>query len=282
VYRFLLTPRWLGGAVLAVALSAGCVLLGTWQWDRREQRLAANAPVVENYDADPVPVAAVLPAPDAVLPRTREWTPVRTTGVYVPDETLLVRNRPLDGRPGYHVLVPLRLDAGGVLVVDRGWVPTGQTGRRPDAVPPPPVGDLEVVVRLRRPEPASDRAAPRGQLHRIDLQAVAAALGPSGGEQTLVSGAYGVLDREDPAGSPAPVRLPRPDVDEGPHLSYTFQWFVFAVGALVGYVVLARRTAAELRGDVPAPSPPVRPRRRSAEEEEDALLDAAERARTQG
>ncbi len=75
-----------------------------------------------------------------------------------------------------------------------------------------------------------------------------------------------------------PLELPSTDL--GPHLSYAFQWWVFAAGALVGAVILLRR-------DEPAPDcgrrpPPPRPaprRRGRAEEEEDALLDAQEAAR---
>ena len=44
-----------------------------------------------------------------------------------------------------------------------------------------------------------------------------------------------------------PERLPAPEPSEGPHLAYAFQWFLFALLALVGYVVLARREEADLR-----------------------------------
>jgi hypothetical protein len=117
--------------------------------------------------------------------------------------------------------------------------------------------------------------------------------------------AYGVLAAEEPPPAEGPLRLPRPDTDLGTHLSYTFQWWVFALGALVGVAVLARREAAAraaMATDVPAagtrpaqsaagrteeaaPGAPGRrtaasstrpPRRRTArgDEEEDALIDA--------
>lgn len=278
MYRFLLTPRWVGGLALAVVLALACVTLGAWQWDRREQARERNAPVLANYTTEPRPATDVLgaePSP-GVLPRDAEWTPVRARGRYVPEQTLLVRNRPLDGRPGYHVLVPLVLDDGRTLVVDRGWLPTGATGAAPDAVPAPPSGPVEVVARLRPPEPPSERDAPAGQVQTIDLDAIAAALDAP----DLVTSAYAVLAEEDPPASPAPVPLPRPTVDEGPHLSYSLQWFVFAAGILVGYGVLARRTARDLAAEAGAQPRAPRPGRRrpTAEQEEDALLDAAEQS----
>ena len=274
MYRFLLTPRWVGGFALTVALAGMCVLAGSWQWERREQAVARNAAVEANYELAPVPFADVLAGElaDGTLDDGAEWTPVVTRGTYLAEDTLLVRNRPLHGRPGYRVLVPLRLAAGQTLLVDRGWVPTGATGQGPDAVPPPPAGDVEVVGRLRPSEPPLDRGAPEGQLHRIDTDLVAGLLTGDG----LVRGAYAVVDSEQPAAATAPVPLPRPMTDEGPHLSYSLQWFVFAAGLFVAYGVLARRTARDL-GPAPVPGPR---RRRSAEEEEDALVDAAERRST--
>jgi cytochrome oxidase assembly protein ShyY1 len=273
VYRFLLTSRWLAGLAVAMVVATVCVLLGTWQWHRREQRLEANAAVTGNYDRTPVPLAEVLASPQAGFPAEAAWTPVAVRGEYLAQEALLLRNRPLDGRPGYHVLVPLRTTTGTVLLVDRGWLPTGATGSRPDAVPAPPRGTVDVVARLRPPEPAFGADAPGGQVRSLDLGHIAGTL-PSGGD--LLTGAYGVLDHEQPPPEQSPVALPRPVVDEGPHLSYSLQWFVFAIGAFVGYGVLARRTAQDLR-QVPE-RPASRPRRRTAEEEEDELLDAAERA----
>ena len=42
MYRFLLTPRWLGGLALAIAAAVVMVFLGIWQWHRYEERSAVN------------------------------------------------------------------------------------------------------------------------------------------------------------------------------------------------------------------------------------------------
>ncbi len=304
VYRFLLSGRWIGLLALALVVAVSCVLLGTWQWQRREARLERNAQVVDNYDRDPVALSTALPDP-ARFPAGGTWTPVLVDGEYVTEATTLVRNRNRDGRPGYQVLVPLRSEDGRVLVVDRGFVTIGETGERPDEVPAPPDGEVAVVSRLRVPEPTEDRAAPPGQTLRINPEALADQLAAaSGGAFTaadVVTGAYGDLAAEEPAPATRPQPEPRPALDEGPHLSYAMQWVVFAIGALAGFVVLARRTAQDeaddvaaqgdlpdgAEGDRPPPRPVPRPARRqvrtsprarrpTAEDEEDALLDAAE------
>jgi cytochrome oxidase assembly protein ShyY1 len=300
----LLDRRWLAGLALAVAVAVVCVLLGTWQWQRREARLARNAAVTANYERPPVPLEAVVADPGEPLPAARQWTPVRLRGEYLAGDAVLLRQRPLGGRAGYHSLVPFRDDGGNVLLVDRGFVPAGQTGDAPDAVPAPPRGRVEAVVRLRPAEPVDGREAPEGQVRSVTPLAVPG-LAEGGGASTgsLVTGAYGVLAAEEPAPGVAPVPLPRPVVDEGPHLSYAFQWFVYAAGALVGWGVLARRAAADKAGGArtaerataggtgpgggdrgpsrPSPRPAGR-RRPTAEEEEDALLDAAERRAGRG
>lgn len=277
MYRFLLSRRWLGGLALAVVVAVGCVLLGMWQWDRRELRLERNALVTGNYDRAPEALATLLPDAGAPLPDGAEWTPVELSGRYLTEESLLLRNRPLDGRPGYHSLVPFETDDGAVLLVDRGWLPIGATGAGPDDVPAPPDGEVRAVVRLRPAERAATRDAPAGQVQTIDPLLLAGLL-PGSSADGLRTGAYGVLASEQPAAGAAPLPLPRPAIDSGPHLSYSLQWFVFGLGALVAFVVLVRRTA----GDDDRRRPAVRSHRRrpSAEDEEDALVDAAERARS--
>lgn len=270
--------RWASVMGVAVLVAVGCATAGVWQWHRHLARSAAAALVEANYDADPVPVADLLGAAGQ-LPAGDVWRPVLVVGHYRPGASVLLRNRPVDGQPAFHVLETLVVDdgalTGSVLVVDRGWVPTGDDPAQPAAVPQTPPGTVDVVVRLRPQEPDSSRGAPPGQVQAIAVDQVLAASGATGRAPDVL--AYGVVASEDGA----PVRdlgaVPRPDTDLGPHLSYAFQWWVFAVGALVGGVLLGVRDARSLDGApaggtvAPAPS---RRRRPTAEEEEDALLDA--------
>ncbi len=55
------------------------------------------------------------------------------------------------------------------------------------------------------------------------------------------------LERQDPppAEDALPIVLPEPDRDEGPHLSYAVQWFLFAAIGAVGWPLVLRRAAAE-------------------------------------
>lgn len=281
--------RWAIYVALAVVFAIACAFLSNWQFSRNEERAAQLALVERNYDAEPVPLAEVIPA-DGELEPQDEWRPVRLTGEYVIDEQLLARNRPHGGTAAFEVLVPFRLDDGRVLLIDRGWVPPGPDQPEPDAVPAPPDGEVTVVARVRpgEPLPASGRSAPDGQVPTINLALVAETVAPDVGE-TLELSAYGVLVSEDPAPASAPHALESPSEDPGPHLSYAIQWILFAVMGFVfiGYVIRTerrhRREEAEeaeadaARGSSAVAAPASRHRRDRDAEDEDAILDAAGR-----
>ena len=268
-WSFLRTRRWVGAAAIAVVVATACVLLGQWQWDRHESRAAANDLVNTNYDRATAPLGDVVDG--GTVGADVVWRSVELEGRYV-GEQVTVRNRPVDGNAAARVLAVLRTEGDdgvpGLVVVDRGWLPLE------DEVPVPPAypeGEVTVVGRVREAEAADARTAPAGQVYRIEPGTVADAAGVDGGD--LLAG-YVMATAEDGAAPDGLRAFPRPETTPGSHLSYAFQWWVFAVGALVGFVVLARREAAE--GAVPqeAPRAPRPPRRRSDADEEDALIDA--------
>lgn len=238
-YGFLLTPTWLGWLAVCALFAVACVFLGQWQMDRRDQALDEIDRVVSNYDEDPVPfgeVRELFAAPEA----EDEWTVAEATGEYLQEDMLLVRNRGHGGSVGYEQLVPFRITegsaAGEVVVLSRGWLPThSEDGGRPAALPDPPQGNVDVVLRLKPGEPAINRDAPEGQLASIDLEEYQGGLG-----YEILTGAYGLMAEESPAPQSAPQQLARPDLDEGPHLSYSMQWIAFGLLGFVGWGYAAR------------------------------------------
>ncbi|MBO9577892.1 MAG: SURF1 family protein [Microbacteriaceae bacterium] len=263
--------RWLGYGALVVVFAVVCGLLSWWQFARNEEAAERIRQVADNWDAAPVPLGEVLASPSDPFDPADTWTPVRMTGEYDTANQLLVRGRPRDGRPGFEVLVPFVPDDGrGVLVVDRGWVPVGETqGEVPDFVPPAPRGPITVVARLKAGEPSvPGRSAPEGQVATIELPLIASITGLD-----VFTSAYGVLDSEPGSTlSAAPARASRPEPDPGPHLSYAVQWILFAIFAAAALVWAIRNERLQADPDyVP------KPRRAKIGEgdaaEEDALLD---------
>lgn len=217
-WGFALSRRWLGYLALVVVFAIACTLLSLWQIARRDEARADITRVDTNWEAEPRPITELLPELDAFDPDLK-WSPVSLTGRYLVDEQLLARGRPLDGNPGFEVLVPFQLDDGTVFIVDRGWIPAGNEQDTPDSVPAAPQGVVTVVARLKASEPElAGRSAPAGQVATINLPTIADLVG-----KPTYTGAYGILDSEDPAPATRPAAVVKPAPDEGPHLSYAFQ-----------------------------------------------------------
>ncbi|BDZ53083.1 SURF1 family cytochrome oxidase biogenesis protein [Agromyces marinus] len=283
-WRFLASPRWAGYLVLVIVFAIVCSALGTWQLNRRAEARAEVARIDANYDAAPVPLDEALPDPGA-FDIDQRWKVVEATGEYLPGEEVVVRNRPNQGTTGFEVITPLRLEDGTVFMVDRGWIPQDQEGR-PSQFAAPPSGAVEITARLKAGEVTiAGRTTSGSEMATVDLGELADRVG-----EPAYTGAYGILIQEGAAASEPPVALPRPVRDEGPHLSYALQWFVFALLAFIalGWFAnqerkvleadAAERSAAGAGADPPgraAKRPPGRARSRTDADAdvEDEILD---------
>ncbi|MGW9169490.1 SURF1 family cytochrome oxidase biogenesis protein [Agromyces sp. NPDC055658] len=278
-WRFLLSGRWAGYLVLVVIFAIACSALGTWQLNRRAEALAEVARIDANYDADAVPVAEALPDPGA-FDIDQRWQVVSLEGEYLAADEVVVRNRPLGGNVGFEVITPFRLDDGTVFMVDRGWIPEAPDGR-PGDIPAAPSGEVVVEARLKAGEGTIEGRTSTGtELATIDLDELAARI-----DAPAYTGAYGLLVQSPDDAAEPPLAAPRPERDEGPHLSYALQWFVFALLAFIGLGWAAnqeRKGLAEAStgsgGDRgPQRRAPRRPERKARRDEdadvEDGILD---------
>ncbi len=278
-WRFAFSRRWFGYLALAIAFAVACTALSFWQFARREEARTEIERVEANWNATPVELADALPTLDA-FEADDKWMPVTMSGRYLTAEQILVRGRPYGGAPGFEVLVPLLLDDGTVFIVDRGWLPVGNAQDEPDFVPTAPSGVVTVVVRLKASEPlVPGRSAPEGQIATIHLPDVADRVG-----EPTYTGAYGLLATEDPAAAVRPAEVVKPVADEGPHLSYAFQWIVFALMGFFGLGWAVRHEYRIRNADDPAERRRAAERRRKAAAKgpsdaqvEDELLERAGR-----
>ncbi|MFY1636808.1 SURF1 family protein [Solwaraspora sp. WMMB335] len=247
MYRFLLTPRWLGYLALALAGALVMVQLGNWQLDRYRQRSAINERIDAAAVQAPVPLPSVaapaaVPGTAGATPAdTATWTRVAAVGRYDSANEVLVRSRTVQSRVGFEVLTPLVLADGSAVLVDRGWIPPGAGGAiAQPQVPPTPAGEVTVTGLLRQPEPMSGLVTRRdGKLEtrRIAPAAIAAEL------PYPIYGGYVLLQAQDPAGDPAFVAIPVRHENSWQNGGYVVQWWAFAAMTLVGFGWLARREA---------------------------------------
>lgn len=272
-WRFLRSPRWAGYLALVIVFAIACCALGTWQLNRRAEALAEVARIDANYDAEAIPVAEALPDP-AGFDIDQRWRVVALSGEYLAEEEVVVRNRPFEGSSGFEVVTPFRLDDGTVFMVNRGWIAQDSDGR-PSAYDPAPSGHVDLEARLKAGEGRiAGRTSTGIEFATIDLDELAERVG-----EPSYTGAYGILVQDGADADEPPLAAARPVRDEGPHLSYALQWFVFALLGFVGLGWAAnqeRRGLAEASGSRDAPTAP-RERKPSRERRdadvEDEILD---------
>lgn len=275
------------GLLVAIIVVASCIFLGRWQWQRHIDRKADVAEIEANYDQDITAFNRLVPDPTTKVTKSAQWRPVVLNGHYG-DETITIRNRPLESNPGYHLAVPFYTDAG-VVLVNRGFLSHDQEAE--PHIPAPPQKELELTARIRPAEPADSRQAPAGQGFTFNPDQLLTDEIPR--DEPIFTGTYLVAAAEDGdpvAGDLTPI--PRPDTDLGSHLSYAFQWWFFAGGAIVAFIILIRRENEHEAQNDPNYStedqaqPLKKPRKKRTstavtdEEEEDALIAAWEKKNT--
>lgn len=239
-WSFLRSGRWAGYAAMLLIFSIACVLLGNWQFERRAEARAEIDRIDNNYDAEPVALAQELPELSQFDEDRQKWRTVRVEGEYVGDP-FLARNRPGPGGVGSDLIQPLRTTEGATFFVDRGWVPIDGASADdvdPADLPLPPSGPAVVEARLRASEPEIPGRTTAGRaVASIELPELAALAGVA---DSAYTGAYGMLVSETPEAKHG-VLPAKPERDEGPHLSYAVQWYIFIAIAAIGVVYAARR-----------------------------------------
>ena len=234
-------------ALFALAALATFVGLGTWQIQRKAWKEALIATLQQRLSAAPVD----LPSREQwgrLDPAKDEFRHVKFSAAFVPGAEALVYAgssalRSDVSGPGYWVLAPVRLPAGGLVVINRGFVPEGRQDsatRSGGEI----AGNVELVGVMRWPEPRGT-FSPKDQLERNlwfvrDPVAIASAKGWGDAAPFLIE-----LESPQPPGG-----LPRAGALKvnlrNEHLQYAITWYGLAVVVVVMFAFWfrTRRQAA--------------------------------------
>jgi surfeit locus 1 family protein len=222
----------------AVACSlALLVYLGLWQLGKAERRAAELAQHSERAKLGPYSIDSKL-----VDSRLFQDARVSVRGHFEPQEQFLVDNRQENGKPGVHVVTPLKIEGGVTrILVNRGWVGWGQ-GRQ--VLPSIPVieGVIEVSGVADVPVnknfflmPEHEQSLP-GLWSRLDLKRFTA-------EHNYPVQPIVILQAS-AVPSDGFIRNWQPPEDRvAKHQSYAYQWFGMALALLVFYIVTSVRTS---------------------------------------
>lgn len=217
------------------------IALGDWQLGRAAEKRA----LIEQQKLRAESPAAALPPAGEVAADIDAWRyrPVRAEAEWLPERQFLLDNRVRRGVVGFHVLTPARMPSeGDVVLVNRGWVPQGETRK-----------DLPVLRDLDNLRGATvtlegDIYAPYKESFRLDENMSIGAKGWPRVVQFLDFKAAGRL-----LGAPVAPFVIRmaPDNANGfvrewsdfaftpeKHTAYAWQWFALAAGVIALFLAL--------------------------------------------
>jgi cytochrome oxidase assembly protein ShyY1 len=229
MWSLLRSRRWVAFTALVIVAIVAFGFLSRWQWQRADEERSKREAWVAQEAAPPSTLEDAIAEPV-------EWQPVAVSGVFDPATTLLVRQRPLEGRNGFWVISALDT-AQGRIWVNRGWIPATGAATGVVAAPSAPDGAVELTARIRlspRSEGPPPTDLPDGQVSGLDPAAFGAD----------VTGFYLEAVGSAPD-DPGVVRLPAPAIDETQNVSYAVQWLIFATIAISGWFFFLRREARE-------------------------------------
>lgn len=214
----------LAGAILFVRL-------GLWQVERLHERQAWNATIVHARLSNPQPLLR-LPNDTGAA----HYRAATVDGRFDYDHELILSNRTRRGSPGVELLTPVRMPGTETAVlVNRGWVysPDGTSvdqakWREGD------VAHLAGYVELFNTDTAITAAANPRVIRRVGRADVTAKI-------PYPLAPFYLVAVGDTADLSHPARRDLPVLDDGPHRGYAAQWFSFALIALIGAAIVARR-----------------------------------------
>jgi surfeit locus 1 family protein len=216
--------------VAGAAFVALTVSLGNWQTGRAQQKQAMQDAWDRGRTAAPVNLGRDAARSAEAL----TWQRITARGEWDAARTIFVDNRVHGGRPGYHVVMPLRLEGSARwALINRGWAPAGATRADLPKVPTPSGMVVVEGVAVVPPEkvfelgdvPAGEKVWPNLILARyadwsgLDLAPV-------------------VVQQTNDAGDGLVRDWPRPDFGIEKHKAYALQWYALAAVTVILYVVL--------------------------------------------
>ncbi|MES2633141.1 MAG: SURF1 family protein [Pseudomonadota bacterium] len=210
-------------ALIGIAVTTA---LGFWQLGRANEKLSLQAAIDGRRAMAPLTAQALVQPLAEIVHR-----PIVLRGTWLPDLTVFLDNRQMQGKPGFYVLTPLKLEGSArAVLVERGWAQRNFMDRT--QLPPveTPAGIVEVRGRVA-PPPAKLYelgAAPGGAIRQnLDLALFRSETGldlPDLTVQQLGEASEGLLRN-----------WPQPATGVEKHYGYLFQWWALALVIAILY-----------------------------------------------
>lgn len=225
--------------LLAILVLGLLVNLGYWQLDRAQQKQDLLDLQDKRLTLKPVDLMNI-----DLSDTTLRYLPVNVTGQLDVLHQVLIDNQVRNGRAGYSVLTPLRLNDKQAILLNRGWVPLGNDRK---VLPDVKISSLDVLVtgkldhfpsvglKLEYADQLSEGWPAVTQV--IDINKVANRLGYK------ILPYQVLLDENEPDGYDRQWVVMKMGPEK--HHGYAFQWFALAIAWVVIYFVLTVKKRRE-------------------------------------
>ncbi|MEY3721065.1 MAG: hypothetical protein RL618_1584 [Pseudomonadota bacterium] len=230
--------RWVPLVATVVVCAIG-ISLGNWQMRRAEEKRVLQQQLIGRAGFDPLNASALKSGelPDEFRRVTAEGEFVREWGVYLD-------NRPLRGKSGFYLLMPVKLvgSTQSVLVL-RGWFP--RDARDPNRLPeipfPPSPVHLEGKVRH-----SAGKLMQLGQAGELRPGAIVqnAEIADFIRASKLPLHTF-IIEQTSDTGDGLVRDWPLPSTGIDTHKGYAFQWYALSAAALIFFLVTGFRRASK-------------------------------------
>ncbi len=228
VRRRIFSPR-LGPTLAALFMIAVLLGLGTWQVKRLAWKEALLVTINQHSHAAPVIATESLLTKNIDL----DYRHGEARGILLHDHEFYQLAISRTGQGGYHVLTPLKLEDGGLLLVDRGWIPYDLRNANYIEAYNRPAGMVTIrgVLRLpQRPSWVQPRNDARGNnWYYVNLRKMAVAASVPAFLPYVLEAEASSNPKDYPIGGQTQFDLPNN------HLQYAITWYTLAFILLVIY-----------------------------------------------
>lgn len=221
-------------SLVVLLLVSLCLWAAQWQFQRGIDRQDRNSRIESQLTLTPLEITDISSGKGSNI-SSYEWRTINASGSFTSDDQILLKNRYFEGVYGFEVLTRFKLSDGRIIWVDRGWVKAGKDARTIPTVTPIPAGPVAITGRVRL-----DRSLPVGAFFALPnsgggmISKLNAQTGfvSEGFYLDLLSGSELSLTPK------APAQVP--ELSDGPHLAYSFQFLFFAGLLIYGRILLRR------------------------------------------
>lgn len=218
----------------AAAFFALVASLGTWQMNRADEKRERQALFERRLAEAPLLLGGSVPSAEPLMYRR-----VRAAGHWIAERQVYVDNQIREGRAGFHVVAPLRIEGRDeVVLVNRGWI---ARDRSYPAAPP-------VAAERGRVEVTGLATRPPARYRELSAETIAGSVW-----QNLSIERYAahtglavlpvVILADEPAKGLARV-TERPDAGVAKHVEYSLTWYALAATTLALWVAMNLKRVA--------------------------------------